>query len=53
MAAGSEFGSEAGKNMLVINPFYGFKSSGASFRDFLAETMDGMSNRPSYSNPDL
>ena len=37
--AGPEFGSEKGKNMLVVRALYGLKSSGAAFRAFLAETL--------------
>ena len=39
--------------MLVIKYLYGLKSSGASFRAFLAKTLDKMGYRPSYSDPDL
>ena len=51
--AGPEFGSEAGKNMLVKKALYGLKSSGAAFRAFLAETLDAMGYRPSYADPDV
>jgi hypothetical protein len=51
--AGPEFGSEAGKNMLVKKALYGLKSSGAAFRAHLAETLDGMGYRPTYADPDV
>jgi hypothetical protein len=51
--AGPEFGSEAGKNMLVQKALYGLKSSGAAFRAFLAETLDAMGYRPSFADPDV
>ena len=35
--AGPEFGSEKGKNMLVVRALYELKSSRAAFRAFLAE----------------
>jgi hypothetical protein len=38
--AGHEFGSEAGKTMIIVRALYGLKSSGAAFRSFLAETLD-------------
>jgi hypothetical protein len=51
--AGPEFGSEAGKNMLVKKALYGLKSSGAAFRAHLAETLDAMGYRPTYADPDV
>ena len=50
---GPNFVSEAGKNMLVRKALYGLKSSGAAFREFLAETVDAMGYRLSYTDPDL
>ena len=47
------FESKAGKNMMVRNPLYGLKRSGAAFRAFLAETLDAMGYRPSYADQDL
>jgi hypothetical protein len=47
--AGPEFGSEAGKNMLVKKALYGLKSSGAAFRAFLAEMLHAMGYKPSYT----
>ena len=53
VVAGPEYGSEDGKNMLVIKAIYGLKSSGTVFRAFLVETLGIMSYRPSYADPDL
>jgi hypothetical protein len=51
--AGPEFGSEAGKNMLVEKALYGLKSSDTAFRTFPAEMLDAMGYRPSYADPDV
>jgi hypothetical protein len=51
--AGPEFGSEAGKMMLVKKALYGLKSSGAAFRSHLATTLDAMGFKPSYADPDV
>ena len=48
-----EFGSEAGKNMLMRKALYELKVSGAAFRDFLEENMYALGYLPSYTNPDL
>ena len=53
MVAGTEFGSEAGNNMLVRMALYGLKSSGTEFRSFLAETLYAMGYRPRYVDPEL
>ena len=53
MVAGPKFGSEARNNMLARKALYGLKSSGTSFRDFLAETLYAMGYRPSYADLDL
>ena len=47
MIAGSEFGSEKGKRMLVVWALYGLKLSGAAFRAFLADTLYDAGYRPS------
>jgi hypothetical protein len=36
---GTEFGADAGKRAIIIGSMYGFKSSGASFRNHLADCM--------------
>ena len=51
--AGPEFGSDAGKTMLIVRAIYGLKSSGAAFRSFLAETLDDLGFRPSLADPDV
>ena len=51
--AGTEFGSEKGKIMIIVRALYGLKSSGAAFRSFLAETLDGLGYKPSYADPDV
>ena len=53
MVAGTKFGSEAGKNMLVRKALYVLKSSGVALKDFLAETLDAMVYCPSYSGTEL
>ena len=53
VAAGPDFGSEAGKNMLMKKALYGLNSSGAAFRAFLVDTLDALGYRPSYSETDL
>ena len=53
VADGPKFGSEAGNNMLVRKALCVLKSSGAAFRSFLADTLDAMVYRPSYTKPDL
>ena len=44
--AGPEFGSDAGKIMLVVRALCGLKSSGAAFRALLAETLYDLNYRP-------
>ena len=51
--AGPEFGSDAGKNMIVVRALYGLKSSGAAFRSFLAETFYDLGYKPSLADPDV
>jgi hypothetical protein len=53
VVVGPEFGSEAGKPMLVKKALCGLKSSGAAFRAYWAETLDAMGHRPSCANPDV
>ena len=53
VVAGTEFGYEAGKNMLVRKTLYGSKISGVAFRAFLVENLDEMSYLPSYADPYL
>ena len=51
--AGPEFGSDAGKTMIVTRALYGLKSSGAAFRAFLAETLYGIGYKPSVADSDV
>ena len=51
--AGNEFGSDAGKKMLVVRALYGLKTSGAAFRAFLAETLYDIGYKPSIADPDV
>ena len=50
---GPEFGSDAGKIMLVARALYGLKSSGAAFRALLAETLYDLNYRPTKADPDV
>ena len=51
--AGPEFGSDAGKIMLVVRALYGLKSSGATFRALLAKTLYDLNYRPTKADPDV
>ena len=51
--AGAEFGSDAGKTMIVRKALYGLKSSGAAFRSMLADTIWGLNYRPTKADPDV
>ena len=51
--AGPEFGSDAGKIMLVVRALYRLKSSGAAFRALLAETLYDLNYRPTKADPDV
>ena len=51
--AGPEFGSDAGKLMIVVRALYGLKSSGAAFRALLAETLYDIGYTPSKADPDV
>ena len=39
--------------MMVVRALYGLKSSGAAFREFLAETLYDLGYRPSMEDPDV
>jgi hypothetical protein len=39
--------------MIIKKALYGLKSSGATFRAHLAETLDAMGYKPSYADPDV
>ena len=51
--ADPEFGSDAGKIMLVTRALYGLKPSGASFRALLSEITWDLGYRPSRADPDV
>lgn len=51
--AGPEFGTDAGKVMIIRKALYGLRSSGASFRSMLAETIWTSGYRPSKADPDV
>ena len=51
--AGDEFGSDAGKVMIVKKALYGLKSSGAAFRAMLAKTIYNVGYRPTKADPDV
>ena len=53
ITAGPEFGSEAGKTMIVVRALYGLKSSGAAFRAFLADKLYDIGFKPSLADPDV
>ena len=51
--AGPEFGSDAEKIMIITRALYGLKSSGASFRAFLAEALHKRRYIPTLADPDV
>jgi len=51
--AGLEFGSKEGRVMIIRRALYGLKSSGASFRAFLAEYFHEIGYRPTLADPDV
>ena len=51
--SGPEFVSEAGKKMPAVQVLYGLKSSGAAFRDFLAETLYDLGYKSSEADLDV
>ena len=51
--AGPEFGSDAGKIMIVTRSLYGLKSSGAVFRALLAEVLWDLGYMPSKEDSDV
>jgi hypothetical protein len=53
MVAGPEFGSDAGKIMIIVRALYGLKSSGAAFRALLAEALYDTGYGPSKADPDV
>ena len=53
LTAGREFGSEQGKNMIVVRALYGLKSASASFRRFMAKKLDEMGFKSSKGDFDI
>ena len=51
--AGPEFGSESGKNMIVVRALYGLKSSDAEFRAFFVEALYDLGYKSSMEDPDV
>ena len=51
--AGTEFGSEKGSIMIIARALYGLKSSGATWRSTLAQTMEALGYRPTQADPDV
>ena len=51
--AGPEFGSDAGKIMLIKKALYGLKSSGAAFHAHLGETLHDLGFVPTRADPDV
>ena len=51
--AGPEFGMDEGKIFIIVRVLYGLKSSGATFRAFLAERLDEMDFKSSLVDPDV
>lgn len=51
--AGPEFGSDAGKWMIVTRALYGLKSSGAAFRALLADTLREAGYESTKADPDV
>ena len=53
IVAGTEFGSEKGKVMLVVRAIYGLKSSGAAWRQMLDQTFRDLGYVSSKDDPDV
>ena len=51
--AGKEFGTNAGKTMIITKALYGLKTSGAAFRSLLAEQLDNIGYTASRGDPDV
>ena len=53
MRYGPEFGNHEGNVLIARQALYGLKSSGAAFRAFLADKLDGKGFKSSISDPDV
>ena len=51
--AGPELGSDRGKLMLITSALNGLKTSSASFRSYLAETLYELGYTPTKDDPDV
>lgn len=51
--AGPEFGSNEGRTYIVVRALYGLRSSGAAFRAYMAEILDGIGFKSSIADPDV
>ena len=51
--AGPEFGSNAGKHIVITRALYGLKSSHAAWRAHLASTMTDLNFTPCQADPDV
>ena len=51
--AGREFGSDAGKFMIVVRALYRLKSSGALLHSVLSKTLWDLQYRPTTADPDV
>ena len=50
---GPEFGDDQGKKAIICRSLYGLKSSGAAFRNHLADCMRHLGYKPCMADPDL
>ena len=50
---GPEFGADQGKIAIVVRALYGLKSSGAAFRNHLADCMRSLEYKSCLADPDL
>jgi hypothetical protein len=50
---GPEFGSDSGKQALIVRALYGLKSTGAAFRNHLASCMDHLGWKPCLAERSL
>jgi hypothetical protein len=53
LQAGSEFGAEQGKNLMIVRALYGLKSASASFRAHTAKKLDEMGFKSCIADPDV
>jgi hypothetical protein len=51
--AGPELGSDCGSVMVVVRALYGLKSSGASWRAMLAQSLTKMEYKSTRADPDM